>query len=75
MARKDRSGETGSCLIAGVEGMAGEFASDDAGVGILPFCAGVAAAAAVVAAARAVTAITFCFFASFSRLWSTLAVN
>ena len=34
------TGETGSRLIAGVEGMAGEFASDDAGVEILPFCAG-----------------------------------
>ena len=69
------TGETDSCLIAGLgvgEGMAGEFVSDDVGVGrILPFRTGVAAAA-VVTAARAVPAIAFCFFASFNKLWSTV---
>jgi len=81
------TGDTGSSLMGwvGVEGAIrgegeGEDACDDAGVRIpllrptdFRGVAGAAITLAVVAtAARAVSAIAFCFFASFSKLWSTV---
>jgi len=78
------TGDTDSCLMgsvgagAGVEGVTGERvgdgASDDAGVRMpLDRLIGfIGIAVGLVTAARAVLAIAFCFFASFSKLWSTV---
>lgn len=75
------TGDTDSSLMGNVgagEGVTGERvgdgASDDAGVRMpLDRLIGfMGVAVGLVTAARVVLAIAFCFFASFSKLWSTV---